>query len=305
MGAVYLKVTEADGSNPVEIAAFFGLFAVEAGQPTDVSIDVLPGLEVEPGSLVKLTANAVSATAATADTLTYIWDIKTEEGVEIDYFPNGRRAMFFVPVLEEDETIEVHVTVKEGASVPSEGEVTLTVSQSTLMFAHFASGQTLNENLLMELQLLNSSGEDCASLLQFFDMEGMPLEVEVDGVLGSEHEFSIVASGAKKMMLRNPDLENSTIVGWVKIKSPVQLAGVLQYRYVDQSTDALVAAASLASSQEGRKFTAALDAGGNEDMGIALANPNDFAVSVEFILNDPVTEGDAERVQREISMPCP
>ena len=291
---VYLKVTEADGSNPVEIAAFFGLFAVEAGQPTDVSIDVLPGLEVEPGSLVKLTANAVSATAATADTLTYIWDIKTEEGVEIDYFPNGRRAMFFVPVLEEDETIEVHVTVKEGASVPSEGEVTLTVSQSTLMFAHFASGQTLNENLLMELQLLNSSGEDCASLLQFFDMEGMPLEVEVDGVLGSEHEFSIVASGAKKMMLRNPDLENSTIVGWVKIKSPVQLAGVLQYRYVDQSTDALVAAASLASSQEGRKFTAALDAGGNEDMGIALANPNDFAVSVEFILNDPVTEGDAE-----------
>ena len=202
--------------------------------------------------------------------------------------------MFFVPVLEEDETIEVHVTVKEGASVPSEGEVTLTVSQSTLMFAHFASGQTLNENLLMELQLLNSSGEDCASLLQFFDMEGMPLEVEVDGVLGSEHEFSIVASGAKKMMLRNPDLENSTIVGWVKIKSPVQLAGVLQYRYVDQSTDALVAAASLASSKEGRKFTAALDAGGNEDMGIALANPNDFAVSVEFILNDPITEGDAE-----------
>ena len=63
---VYLKVTEADGSNPVEIAAFFGLFAIEAGQPTDVSIDVLPGLEVEPGGLVKLTANAVSATAATA-----------------------------------------------------------------------------------------------------------------------------------------------------------------------------------------------------------------------------------------------
>ena len=292
---LYLKVTEDDGSDAEEIAVFFGLFAVEAGQPTEVSIDVLPGLEVEPGSLVKLTANAVSATSAAADTLTYIWDIKTGDGQDVDHFPNGRRAMFYVPVLEEGDTIDVKVTVKEGASVPSEGEVTLTVSMSTLMFAHFASGQTATEDLLMELQLLNSSGEDCeGSLLQFFDETGLPLEVEVDGVLGSEHEFSIVASAAKKMLIRNPDLENSTIVGWVKIKSPVQLAGVLQYRYVDRGTEALVAAASLAASAEGRKFTAALDAGGNENMGIALANPNDFDINVEFILNDPITSGDAE-----------
>lgn len=292
---VRMNVTEEGGGDPAEIVVFFGFFGVEAGQPTEVSIDVLPGMEVEPGTLVKLTANAVSATFAVADKLAYIWDIRTGDGEEIDFYPNGRRAMFFVPLLEEGSTVDVNVTVKEGSSLPAEGEVTLTSSLPTLMFAHFASGQTTNEDLLMKLLLLNSSADDCeGSLLQFFDEEGFPLEVEVDGVIGSEHEFFLRAGGALKMQIRNPDLENSTIVGWVKVKSQVQLTGVLQYRYMNRSTESLVAAASLASSKQGRKFTTALDPGGNEDMGIALANPNDFEVVVEFVLNDPVTEGDTE-----------
>jgi hypothetical protein len=292
---VYLSTTEEGGGDLTDIVVFFGFFGVEAGQPTEVSIDVLPGLEVEPGMLVKLTANAVSATSAVADQLAYIWDIKTGNGDEVEFFPNGRRAMFYAPILEEGETIKVRVTVKEGASLPAEGEVTLTASLPTLMFAHFASGQTLNEDLLMELILLNSSEENCnGSMLRFFDEQGFPLDVEVDGVVGSEHEFSIKSGGAKKMLIRNPDIENSTIVGWVKVKSPVQLTGIMQYRYVNRSTDSLVAAASLASSKEGRKFTAALDPGGNLDMGIALANPNDFEINVEFVLNNPATEGDSE-----------
>ncbi|MFH1964522.1 MAG: hypothetical protein ABIJ42_03180, partial [Acidobacteriota bacterium] len=292
---VYLSVTESGGANPANIAVYFGFFGVEAGQPTEVSIDVLPSVEVEPGTLVKLTANAVSATSATADQLSYTWDIRTGDGVEIDFFPNGRKAMFYVPLLEEGDTVDVHVTVKEGASLPAEGEVTLTVSLSTLMFAHFASGQTAKEDLLMELLLLNSSINNCnGSLLQFFDEEGFPLEVEVDGVVESEHEFSIRARAALKMLIKNPDIENSTIVGWVKVESQVQLTGILQYRYVNRTTEALVAAASLAASEEGRKFTTALDPGGNEDMGIALANPNDFEITVEFVLNDPGAEGDGE-----------
>ncbi len=299
---VYLNVTEEGGVNTTNVAVFFGLFGVEAGQPSDVSIEVLPGSEVVPGSLVQLTANAVSATSAVADSLSYIWDIRTGNGTEVDYFPNGRRAMFYVPSLDEGDTIEVHVSVKEGSSLPAEGEETLTISLPTLMFAHFASGKTLNEDLLMELLVLNSSPEDCeGSLLRFFDWEGNPLDVEVDGVVDSEHEFSIKAGGAKKMLMRKPDLENPTpdheyptIVGWVKIKSQIQLTGTLQYRYVDSSSDTLVAAASLASSQEGRKFTVALDPGGNEDMGIAIANPNDFEVLVNFTVNDPAAEGDAE-----------
>ena len=292
---VRMNVTEEGGGDPAEIVVFFGFFGVEAGQPTEVSIDVLPGMEVEPGTLVRLTANAVSATSAPADQLAYIWDIRTEDGEEIDFFPNGSKAMFYVPLIAEGDTIDVHVTVKEGASIPTEGEVTLTASLPTLMFAHFASGQTLNEDLLMELILLNGSTEDCeGSLLRFFDEAGFDLEVDVDGVVDSEHEFSIKAGRARKMMIRNPDLENSTIVGWVKVKSQVQLTGILQYRYVNRSTESLVAAASLASSDEGRKFTAALDPGGNEDMGVALANPNDFEVTVELVLNNPAVEGDTE-----------
>jgi hypothetical protein len=292
---VYMNVTEEGGENPANMVVFFGFFGVEAGQPTEVSIDVLPGVEVEPGTLVKLTANAVSATSATADQLAYIWEITTEDGEDVDFFPNGRRAMFYVPILEEGGTIDVHVTVKEGSSIPSEGEVTLTASLPTLMFAHFASGQTLDEDLLMELILLNATTDDSeGSMLRFFDQAGFALDVDVDGVVGSEHEFSIKAGGARKLMIRNPDLENSTIVGWVKVKSQVQLTGILQYRYVNRSTESLVAAASLASSDEGRKFTAALDAGGNEDMGIALANPNDFEVTVEFVLNNPVVGDESE-----------
>ena len=292
---VYVNVTEEGGGDATDMVVFFGLFGVPAGQPSEVSIEVLPGVDVVPGSLVQLAATAVSATSAVVDSLSYIWDIKTGDGEEVDYFPNGRRAMFYVPVLEEGDTIEVHVTVKEGSSLPAEGNVTLTISLPTLMFAHFASGQTLNEDLLMELLLLNSSSDNCeGSLLRFFDEEGFALEVEVDGVVGSEHEFSIRAGGAKKMLIRNPDLENTTIVGWVKVKSQVQLTGILQYRYVNRSTDALVAAASLASSREGRKFTTALDPGGNADMGIALANPNDFEVTVEFVLNNPAAEDDSE-----------
>ncbi len=292
---VYLSTAEAGGADLTDIVVFFKFEGVEAGQPTEVSIDVLPGLEIEPGTLVRLTANAVSATSAAADQLAYIWDIKTGDGDAVDFFPNGRRAMFYAPILEEGETIEVDVTVKEGASLPAEEEATLTVILPTMMFAHFASGQTPNEDLLMELQLLNSSANNCeGSMLRFYGADGFPLEVDVDGVIGSEHEFSIKSGGAKKMLIKNPDLENSTIVGWVKVKSQVQLTGILQYRYVNRSTDALVAAASLASSKEGRKFTAALDAGGNVDMGIALANPNNFEVNVEFVLNNSAIEGDTE-----------
>jgi len=116
----------------------------------------------------------------------------------------------------------------------------------------------------------------------------------VDGVVDSEHQFSIMAGAARKLLLKNPDIENSTIVGWVKVRSSVRLAGIMQYRYVNRTSESLVAAASLAASGAGRKFTTALDPGGNEDMGIALANPNDFEVTVEFILNDPVEEGEAD-----------
>ena len=149
----------------------------------------------------------------------------------------------------------------------------------SLDFAHFGAGPTGGLDLITELTLTNPSSQKAEEVkVEFFQQDGTPNPVQVEGETIESLTLAIDAESGKRLTVESPD--ESLLVGWIRVSSSVALGGVIQFKYVDASAGHLQTETALLPSVAGRKPMTFIE-GAAAGIAIAVANPSqDLAIDV-------------------------
>jgi large repetitive protein len=285
---ITLTVTESTNAAKTATASLTFRITPPPQSPPQAAISRIdPGSQIEPGSLVTITGAATSGGGGTSGDFRYLWNIKCGNGQTVDVFSNGSKAMFVAPPMAgiDELAIEVELVVEEGG-VPSEAvKSSVSVKLPTLLFPQIGAGGISGQDFEVQTSvvLVNDTDDDVVGgVVEFFASDGMPLTVLVGGEPKTSETFSIPAGGTRQILLTSDELK----VGWTRVKSPVKITGLVIYRYVEQSTGALLAETGLFPSPVSRKFTTLARSGRNEDLALAMANIGPTEITVRVSLRE-------------------
>jgi hypothetical protein len=242
---------------------------------------------VETGSWVVVEGAATSGGGGMTGDFRYIWKIKCPDGQSVEVFSNGKKAMFKAPPVQgaEEMAIDVELIVNEGDVPSAPDKVNLVVRAPVLLFPQIGAGGASGDPFEVEtiLALVNDSEDDIVgATVDFFASDGGPLNLIVGGEVKSSETFDLPAGSARQIVLTSDEL----LVGWARVLSPVRIAGIAVYRYVDRATGDTIAETGLFSSPVSSRFRTVARPGKNEDLALAIANTSSQKAVVRIVLRE-------------------
>ncbi len=159
----------------------------------------------------------------------------------------------------------------------------------TLTFAHMGDGDFpgQSEPLQTSYILVNNSRQDVTGTVDFFDDNGDPLELEVNGVLDSSFPFFVPSGlGARQVERITTDGSGELKSGWARIHSDQPIVVASNFGAIRPS-GSVITDVGVGESELGTEFTIFADTIGSNDTGVAATNPNDDqAIDIEMTLRD-------------------
>jgi len=133
--------------------------------------------------------------------------------------------------------------------------------------------------------ITNSNNVEARGTVALFQSNGLPLFVTIDGVTASTFNIAVPARGTLRMQTDGAPLQPINIrTGWVRVRANVVLGGSAIYQLIQDGK--VMAEAGVLAAPLTRGFTIFADTTKFADTGIAIANPNAYAVPVQLRLID-------------------
>jgi hypothetical protein len=142
--------------------------------------------------------------------------------------------------------------------------------------AEFGDGEFANVRFQTTLLLANT-GIDSFLTIFFFDGEGQPMDVTLEG-LGTSSKFDLTLERGQSLHLRSPG-QGPLKVGHARIEALPKVVGTAVFAGTDPRTGTLMYEAGIPLTRPMKEFTIFVDSLGNRDTGIAIANPRDASWS--------------------------
>ncbi len=157
-------------------------------------------------------------------------------------------------------------------------------AQSSTLFPHIGAGSSGSASIQTVLQAFNPNSTDSCGSFEFFDDDGTPLALEVDGApAGAAFDFRIAPGEARRYVLTSPGPARD---GWLRIvfDSAAEAAFTAVFQL---EQDGVESRTGVLPSPPLVLVRLVFDRDGDSlDMGIAVANPEDFPLAVTFVLSD-------------------
>ena len=155
----------------------------------------------------------------------------------------------------------------------------------TLTFAHMGDGDFpgQDEPLQTSYVLVNNTVQQAKGTISFFDDDGKPLQLEIDGVVDSVFPFETKLFSTLKITTAGSGELKS---GWARIHSENPIVVTSNFGAIrDDGT--VITDVGVGESELGTEFTIFADTIGSNDTGVAVTNPDDDqAMNIEMTLND-------------------
>ncbi|MEJ2078671.1 MAG: Ig-like domain-containing protein [Acidobacteriota bacterium] len=286
--ATYFSFAGFSGSDTFTYAAWDGStnsnlghvqVQVSPGQVnTPPSVDAGPNQVVNAGSTVALTG---SGSDHDGDPLDFSWTQLSGPSVELQTASQAN-AQFVAPNVVQTTDLVFSLAVSDGAGGQATDQVTITVlpaavTDSVFYFPQIGNGAGAQLSLQTTLILLNT-GADTISTLEFFDRDGNPMNVALNG-LGqpqSVYSLSLIRGAARKLTTTG---EGALQVGYARISAGTGVDGTAVYRQIDSLTGIALAEAGVPSSTPLTSFSLFMDSSGSNNTGLAILNPRHAAGS--------------------------
>jgi len=286
-GTLTVTLTAKDQGNLTGTATISFKFADSAGSPiarasASVAGQLVAG-PVDPGTVVTLDGSASSRPDASKTNLTYQW---TQTGGPSVTITNADKpvAEFTTPAQSGSPAwVKFQLIVKDGATASDRAELTFYLSHLTFYFSQVAAGPLGTSEFRTCLLLVNGTSEPVNGVeVEFFDQDGHPMDVTVNGSPWDGPPFDIAPLSSKRLVFTAQNLK----LGWAKVKAQARLTGLLLYQMVgdDQVVQSQV---GLYSTEAARKFATFYDA--DAEIAIAVANPSGQPASVRVRIIDNQT----------------
>jgi hypothetical protein len=150
----------------------------------------------------------------------------------------------------------------------------------TVVFPHAVDGAGWSSRII----LINPGDQTLTGRLQFISRAGQPMTVVLNGVSGSEFDFSIPGKGSRTFLSGNTSAD--VRVGWIRIV-PAGAAypdGVLIFS--NKPAGAVASEAAVAASVPSSAFRLYVEKDNGTRTGFAVANPNATAAQLTYELTD-------------------
>ena len=138
-------------------------------------------------------------------------------------------------------------------------------------FAQIGNGQVGTIGLQTAMNLANVSASQVPVQLDFFDDNGDPMVLRIDG-LGTDSTFNFALASGESRVLETTG-EGGIQVGYARITSEEGLGGSAVFSRIDLPSGLLETESGVPVSQLGNNFFLFVDTTGDAETGLALANP--------------------------------
>lgn len=167
------------------------------------------------------------------------------------------------------------------------------------IFAQVADGPVANGTFQSGIEIVNYSGTTATGALVFFNPDGTPHEIGLEGMTDSA--FPVTVPGHSSVRFSTPGTSDPFYSGWAGLQSDIPLAGSVLFTFAD-STTGEIEQAGVEGSELGKEFASSvvrsLESGLNS--GIAVANPTFDEVNLVATILD----GDGNPIfQSEFTLP--
>ena len=156
----------------------------------------------------------------------------------------------------------------------------------SLVFPQMGAGPGLpGQRLSTQLVLINKSDARASGQIKLFDDDGAALELELDGVPGSEFPYAIEPNGTFQGEFTRT---SGTGVGYAVVTDQQRtrgLSGSAVFQYRDDATDAVLSEAEVQAIEPTPAARILVDQSGTQT-GVAIASPNNPQITVMFDLLD-------------------
>ena len=155
----------------------------------------------------------------------------------------------------------------------------------TLTFAHMGDGDFpgQDEPLQTSYVVVNNTTWPARGTISFFDDDGNPLQLEIDGVVDSVFPWQTkLVSTLTITTAGSGDLKS----GWARIHSENPIVVTSNFGAI-RDNGTVITDVGVGESELGTEFTIFADTIGSNDTGVAVTNPDDEqAMTIEMTLND-------------------
>ena len=155
----------------------------------------------------------------------------------------------------------------------------------TLTFAHLGDGHFAgqDEPLQTTYFVVNNTRQLTNGTIEFFEDDGSPLELEIDGVTESSFPFQLNRGNMQRFVTSGAGELKS---GWARIRSQQPVVVNSTFGAIRED-GTVISDVGVGESELGTEFTIFADTIGNNDTGVALTNPHDDdPVDIEMTLRD-------------------
>ena len=168
-----------------------------------------------------------------------------------------------------------------------------------LTFAHMGDGDFpgQDEPLQTSYVMVNNSGQPASGSIHFFDDDGEPLELTVDGVTDSSFPFALNPGQIKRLTTEGVgELKQ----GWARVRSDQPIVVTSNFGAFRED-GSVITDVGVGESELGTEFTIFADTIGSNDTGVAVSNPDDEqAIDIEMTLRNAAgNEVDQEMLHLE------
>jgi glucose/arabinose dehydrogenase len=164
------------------------------------------------------------------------------------------------------------------------------------LFAFAGDGPDDAVRFRSRLILANDTAQTISGSIEFFDVEGAPAQVSVDGSTAPAFPFDLPPRSARSFLTGGSS--EPLYVGWVRAIGDGVFSGSVLFTLEDQA-GATIREAGIASSTPSETFTAFVsrNAGDASSVGIAMVNPSSDADATVQIEIESLTDEWSEQVQ--------
>lgn len=158
------------------------------------------------------------------------------------------------------------------------------VQPTQFFFPQIGFGQSSGMSFNSTLVFLNTSSTAQSATVDFFDADGLPLEVDFGG-LGTGTSFEIPLAPGQSTFDAVSSVEELK-TGYARVSTGDAVAGVAIFSGSDLETGAVLFEAGVPASSLSSSFSVVVDSVGSADTGLAVVNPGATAANVTVRLYD-------------------
>lgn len=148
-------------------------------------------------------------------------------------------------------------------------------AQSLIYFPHFVNGGDENDHWITSITFANPSDYDVSILVRFWNDQGLPLSLEMNGVFDSEFTIDVPAYGLRDLQATH--VSGQGVSGFVQARSTYPVQAICAFKRVTEGK--IVSIVTAEPTQETYAYTQVA----NRDLGIAIANSRNSIA--EFVLD--------------------